>query len=163
MDRLSRTYPRASVERTVEWVDTDASGHQHNSAVMRWVESAEAELFLRTLKLPDYFPSVPRIHQEIHFKAKLWFGQRVTATVGISKMGRTSMTYAFEIQGHPHDGLAGGLAAFGTVTVAHVPPGSAKAQPWPAAVVEAVAPAQPAGANAPSGDTGSHTAPTAGS
>ena len=161
MDRLSRTNPRASVERTVEWVDTDASGHQHNSAVMRWVESAEAELFLRTLKLPDYFPSVPRIHQEIHFKAKLWFGQRITATVGISKLGRTSMTYAFEIQGHPHDGLAGGLAAFGTVTVAHVPPGSAKAQPWPAAVVEAVAPATPAGAEDPSGANSERTAQTA--
>ena len=154
---MSKTQPRASVERTVEWVDTDASGHQHNSAVMRWVESAEAELFLRTLKLPDYFPSVPRIHQEIHFKAKLWFGQRITATVGISRLGRTSMTYAFEIQGHPHDGLAGGLAAFGTVTVAHVPPGSAKAQPWPAEVVKAVAHAPSAGVAEHSGTTGPRT------
>jgi acyl-CoA thioester hydrolase len=148
VDRLSRTNPRASVERTVEWVDTDASGHQHNSAVMRWVESAEAELFLHTLKLPGYFPSVPRVHQDIHFKAKLWFGQRITATVGISKLGRTSMTYAFEVYGHQHDGLAGGVAAFGTVTVAHVPPGSAKAQPWPVAVVQAVALPQPPGAEA---------------
>ncbi|MFK4296321.1 acyl-CoA thioester hydrolase [Arthrobacter sp. GAS37] len=163
MDRMSKTQPRASVERTVEWVDTDASGHQHNSAVMRWVESAEAELFLRTLGLPDYFPSVPRIHQEIHFKAKLWFGQRITATVGISKLGRTSMTYAFEVQGHPHDGLAGSLAAFGTVTVAHVPPGSAKAQPWPAAVVEAVAPAQSSGAEDRSGVNSPPTTQTAGS
>ena len=139
MDAMSRANPRASIERTVEWVDTDASGHQHNSAVMRWVESAEAELFLRTLQLPDYFPSVPRIHQEIHFKSKLWFGQGITATVGISKLGRTSMTYAFEVHGHPHGQFPGGLAAFGTVTVAHVPPGFQKAQPWPAAVVDAVA------------------------
>jgi len=142
VDAMSRANPRASIERTVEWVDTDASGHQHNSAVMRWVESAEAELFLRTLQLPDYFPSVPRIHQEIHFKAKLWFGQGITATVGISKLGRTSMTYAFEVHGHPHGQLPGGLAAFGTVTVAHVPPGFQKAQPWPAAVVDAVASAR---------------------
>lgn len=140
MDRMSRTNPRASIERTVEWVDTDASGHQHNSAIIRWVEAAEAELFLRTLKLPDYFPRVPRIHQDIHFKRKLWFGQQITATVGIYKLGRTSMTYAFEIHSHPHDGQDGGLAAYGTVTVVHVPPGSAKAQPWPAAILEAVAP-----------------------
>lgn len=138
MDRLSRSYPKASIERTVEWVDTDASGHQHNSAVMRWVESAEAELFLRTLNLPDYFPSVPRVHQEIHFKTKLWFGQRITATVGIYKLGRTSMTYSFEVQGHPDGKEPGGLAAFGTVTVAHVPPGASKAQPWPDVVVDAV-------------------------
>ena len=71
------------------------------------------------------------------------------------------MTYAFEIQGHPHDGQAGGLAAFGTVTVAHVPPGSAKAQPWPAAVVEAVAPAHPAGAEDPSRANSARTAQTA--
>ncbi|MBT8162383.1 MULTISPECIES: thioesterase family protein [Arthrobacter] len=136
---MSGTNPRASVTRAVEWVDTDASGHQHNSAIMRWVEAAEAELFLRTLKLPDYFPTVPRIHQEIHFKAKLWFGQQITATVGVAKLGRTSMTYAFEIHGHSNDGQPGALAAFGTVTVAHVPLGSSKAQPWPSAVVEAVA------------------------
>lgn len=139
VERMSRISPRASVERIVEWVDTDASGHQHNSAIMRWVESAEAELFLRSLQLPDYFPSVPRVHQEIHFKAKLWFGQRITATVGISKLGRASMTYAFEVWGHPRGELSGSLAAVGTVTVAHVPPESDKAQPWPAAVVDAVA------------------------
>ncbi|WP_284981634.1 hypothetical protein [Arthrobacter sp. efr-133-TYG-118] len=49
------------------------------------------------------------------------------------------MTYAFEVWGHPHGELSGGLAALGAVTVAHVPPGSDKAQPWPAAVVDAVA------------------------
>jgi acyl-CoA thioester hydrolase len=128
----------ASIERTVEWVDTDASGHQHNSAIVRWVEAAEAELFLRVLGFKDYFPSAPRVHQEIHYKAKLWFGQRITATVGIRRLGRTSLTYAFEVTGLPLDGLAGSLAAYGTVTVAHVPSGAVKAEPWPEAVVQAV-------------------------
>jgi acyl-CoA thioester hydrolase len=132
--QLSR---HASIDRNVEWVDTDASGHQHNSAVMRWVESAEAELF-RTLNLPDYFPNAPRVHQAISYRTKLWFGQRITATVGIQKLGRTSMTYAFEVRGHPHLEFEGGIAAFGTVTVAHVPSGSLTAQPWPAHIVEAV-------------------------
>ena len=139
MERVPSVSPRASIVRNVEWVDTDASGHQHNSAIMRWVESAEAELFLNRLRLPDYFLGAPRIHQEIHFKAKLWFGQVITATVGISKLGRTSLTYTFEVQGHPHGELPGGLAAFGTVTVAHVPPGSARAEPWPECVVNAIA------------------------
>jgi acyl-CoA thioester hydrolase len=132
-----RLSPHASVDRTVEWVDTDASGHQHNSAVMRWVESAEAELF-RTLDLPDYFPNAPRVHQSIHYRSKLWFGQRITATVGIHKMGRTSLTYAFEVHGHPHLKSAGGIAAYGTVTVAYVPSGSAAAQPWPREILEAL-------------------------
>lgn len=139
MELTASLNPCASVTRNVEWVDTDASGHYHNSSIMRWVESAEAQLFLRDFKLPDYFPRVPRIHQETHFKNKLWFGQAITATVGVSKLGRTSMTYNFEVQGHAYWVHPSGLAAFGTVTVAHVPPGAVNAQPWPGLVVEAVA------------------------
>lgn len=146
-------YPEASVERTVEWVDTDASGHQHNSAILRWVEAAEAELF-RSLGLPDYFPSAPRVQQVINYKAKLWFGQRVTAMVKIHALGRTSLTMAFEVRGHAigasgdetHDAgppvdaspEAGAVAAFGTVTTVHVPSGATAAQPWPEHFVRAV-------------------------
>lgn len=125
-------FPEASVERTVEWVDTDASGHQHNSAILRWVEAAEAELF-RNLDLPGYFPNAPRVQQVINYKAKLWFGQRVTATVKISALGRTSLTMAFEVTS---DG--GEVAAFGTVTTVHVPSGAGAAQPWPEQLVQAV-------------------------
>jgi acyl-CoA thioester hydrolase len=142
MDDKSRLGPHASVDRTVEWIDTDASGHQHNSAVMRWVESAEAEL-VRALDLPEYFPSAPRVHQAISYRSKLWFGQRITATVDVRKLGRTSMTYAFEVHGHPHPRSEGGIAAFGTVTVAYVPPGSASAQPWPREILDALGPLQP--------------------
>lgn len=127
----------ASIDRTVEWVDTDASGHQHNSAVMRWVEAAEAEL-MRNLGLPDYFPSAPRVHQEISYRSKLWFGQLVTASIEVQKLGRTSLTYGFEVRGHTHPKSNAGIAAFGTVTVAHVPPGFEKSQPWPHDLVEAV-------------------------
>ena len=129
-------FPEASVERTVEWVDTDASGHQHNSAVLRWVEAAEGELF-RKLQLPDYFPSAPRVQQVVNYTAKLWFGQRVRATVKITALGRTSLTMGFEVRGEATgapDGTtpdAGTVAAFGTVTTAHVPPGAPTAQPWP--------------------------------
>lgn len=135
--------PQASVERTVEWVDTDASGHQHNSAILRWVEAAEAELF-RKLQLPDYFPSAPRVQQVINYKAKLWFGQRVTATVKINELGRTSLTMGFEVRGEPFGASDGGIrgsglvAAFGTVTTAHVPAGAATALPWPEHFVRAV-------------------------
>ena len=127
MDR----FPEACVERTVEWVDTDASGHQHNSAILRWVEAAEAELF-RSLELPDYFPSAPRVQQVINYKAKLWFGQRITATVRIHALGRTSLTMAFDVTSD-----AGEVAAYGTVTTVHVPNGSISAQPWPEHLVRA--------------------------
>lgn len=128
MDR----FPEACIERTVEWVDTDASGHQHNSAILRWVEAAEAELF-RSLDLPDYFPSAPRVQQVINYKAKLWFGQRITATVRVSALGRTSLTMAFEVTS---DG--GDVAAFGTVTTVHVPSGATSAEPWPEHLVRRI-------------------------
>jgi acyl-CoA thioester hydrolase len=120
----------ASIDRTVEWVDTDAAGHQHNSAVMRWVEAAEAELF-RQLAVPDYFPSAPRVQQIINYRSKLWFGQRITATLALEGIGRTSMTFAFEVHGHPHEKSDGGLAAYGTFTTVFVPQGAERAQPWP--------------------------------
>ncbi|MGO4189295.1 acyl-CoA thioesterase [Pseudarthrobacter sp. TAF60_1] len=139
----SAEFPEATVERTVEWVDTDASGHQHNSAILRWVEAAEAELF-RNLAQPAYFPSAPRVQQVINYKAKLWFGQRVTATVKIRALGRTSLTMAFEVRGFT-PGIAdagtddgGTVAATGTVTTVHVPQGAAAAEPWPVDFVRAV-------------------------
>ena len=76
----------------------------------RWVEAAEAQL-VRDLGLDDYFPAAPRVRQEINYRTKLWFGQPVTATVAVVKMGRSSMTYAFEVVGHPFAGHAGGTAA----------------------------------------------------
>lgn len=128
------TQPRgasnATVESTVEWVDTDAAGHQHNSAIMRWVESAEAELF-RQLELPDYFPTAPRVHQSINFHAKLWFGQRVTTTLWVRAIGTTSMTFGFEVLGQPMGACDGGLAADGTLVTAYVPAGAARSAPWP--------------------------------
>ncbi|WP_102157551.1 acyl-CoA thioesterase [Zhihengliuella halotolerans] len=126
--------------RTVEWVDTDASGHQHNSAIVRWVEAAEAKLF-RELELPEYFPAAPRVQQTVNYTAKLWFGQQVTATVTVQRIGRTSLNLAFEVVGHAHDHHPEAVAAHGTIVVAHVPAGSATAQPWPDALRAAITPA----------------------
>lgn len=53
-----------SIERTIERVDTDAAGHQHNPTIMRFVEATEAKLF-RELGQPGYFDMVPRVRHEI--------------------------------------------------------------------------------------------------
>lgn len=120
----------ASIERTVEWVDTDASGHQHNSAVMRWVESAEAKL-MRDLGLHDYFPVAPRVNQTINYQAKLWFGQGITATVWVQRLGTKSVTLAFSVRGHAFGQQEETEAASGTFTTAHVPVGATASAPWP--------------------------------
>lgn len=133
------TYPRAaaSVERVVEWADTDAAGHHHNSAIVRWVEAAEAEL-MRHVGLPNYFPVAPRVQQVLNFRGKLWFGQAVTAKVWVDRVGRTSLVLGFQVVGRPCDRSEGGIAADGTITTVHVPLGSAGSAPWPEAIRRAL-------------------------
>ncbi|BCW68630.1 hypothetical protein NicSoilB4_33930 [Arthrobacter sp. NicSoilB4] len=121
----------ATLERTIEWVDTDAAGHQHNSAVLRFVEACEAKLF-RDMDLPGYFPSAPRVRHELNYRAKLYFGQRVTTTVVVEKIGRTSLTFSFEVWGEEFRGEPRVLAAHGSFVTAHVAQGAAAASPWPA-------------------------------
>lgn len=122
--------PSTSLDRTVEWVDTDAAGHQHNSAILRWMEAAEAQL-MRELGLVDYFPLSPRVQQVVNFRERLWFGQRITATVWVERVGNASLVLGFEITGHPCERSAGALAADGTVTTVHVPLGADASTPWP--------------------------------
>ncbi len=83
------------------------------------------------------------MQQVVNYTAKLWFGQRVTATVRIQKVGRSSMTLAFEVYGHAHPNSPGGPAAHGTLTTAHVPSGSVSAQPWPERIRQAAGVAVP--------------------
>lgn len=130
----------ATVVQRVQWVDTDASGHQHNGLIMRLFETAEAELMAVAGLQQEYFPSAPRVRQEINFSAMLYFGQDATTTIVVEALGRTSLTLAFEVWGEEWNGNPRCLAASGRVVVAHVPPGSAGSQPWPDATVRALTP-----------------------
>lgn len=125
--------PVVSIDRTVEWVETDASGHQHNSVVIRWVEAAEAEL-MRMLELPDYFPNAPRVQHVVNFTGMLWFGQRARTELWIDKIGRSSMTFGFEVTAYEHKSYPAGQVAHGTVATVYVPQGSTTSQPWPEAM-----------------------------
>lgn len=128
--------PAATIQRRVEWVDTDAAGHQHNSAILRWVEACEAELF-RDLGIDDYVPSAPRVQQLVNFTARLFFGQLVTTQVRIEKVGRTSLTIAFEVFGEPFRGAERVSAANGHVITAHVSD-AGRATPWPQCFLDAI-------------------------
>lgn len=144
-EHLSRTATTATLERIIEWVDTDAAGHQHNSAVLRFVEACEAKLF-RDLGLPEYFPSAPRVRHELNYRAKLYFGQRVTTTVTVENIGRTSMTFGFDVWGEEFRGQPRILAAHGSFVTAHVAQGDTAVSPWPAGLTAKItaSPAQPA-------------------
>ncbi len=130
-----------SIERTVEWVDTDAAGHQHNSVVLRWAEACEAQLF-RDLDLPEYFPTAPRVQQVVNFTAKLYFGQRVRTSIVVERLGEKSLTLAFITEGLDSDGTVLNKAANGTITTVHVAPGALHSSPWPTLLRERIIPAK---------------------
>lgn len=120
----------ATMSRRIEWVDTDAAGHQHNSAIMRCAEACEAQLF-RELALPDYFGQAPRARHEVNFRAKLYFGQEVTTELRLERLGEKSMTFSFRTWGEAFEGRSRRLSAEGTFVTVCVPRGSEQSAPWP--------------------------------
>jgi acyl-CoA thioester hydrolase len=127
-----------TIDRRVEWHDTDAAGHQHYSAVLRWVEAAEAEL-LRQRNLAWLFGRTPRVRHEVDYRARLLFGEPVRTRLWVERIGRTSLHYGFEVTGPT------GTAAEGTVVIVHAALDSPGATPWPDEVRTALAPAATAG------------------
>lgn len=136
---------------TLEWIDTDAAGIYHNSTVLRFVEAAEAALMAERGLLQEYFPVAPRVRFQVEFRAPLFFGQQVTTTVRIARLGRSSMTYRFEVWGEELDARPRRLAAEGEYVVVCIAgrhggsgadsdpdEGAARSVPWPDAWVEAL-------------------------
>ncbi|MFC9838026.1 acyl-CoA thioesterase [Rhodococcus sp. NPDC127530] len=125
----------------VEWSDTDAAGHHHNSSILRWVEACEVRLY-RHVGLLEHFPSMPRVQQVVNYTSKLWFGQQVTTTVRIRAVGRSSITFEFDVYGEEFDGQPRARAAHGTFTSVHVLPTDSRATPWPDSILNLVDPQQ---------------------
>src|ERR1700733_6971768 len=93
----------------IRFIDTDASGRIHYTAMFRYFESAEIEL-LRSLNItytmsrPYVFP---RVHVEGDFKLALVHDAPIDIDVMVTKMGRSSVRFDFETF------KAGALAAKG--------------------------------------------------
>ena len=115
--------PSVTVERMVEWPDTDAAGHYHHSSVIRWVEAAEAALHSQ-LGLDDLFGTVPRVRYEVDYLARLWFRDLVQITLEVADVGRTSLTYAFTVR------RDGEVAARGRMVCVNADPKGAGATAW---------------------------------
>lgn len=133
-----RGMPTAQLRRRIEWSDTDASGHHHNSVVWRLVEGAEAALMRERGIVDEYFWSAPRVRQEVDYENKLYFGQEVTAIVEVERVGGSSLTVRFEVWGEAFGDQPRRRAASGRFVSAHVAQGTERATPWPDHIREAL-------------------------
>jgi acyl-CoA thioester hydrolase len=110
------------VERTrVAWVDTDAGGRIHFTAAFRWAEAAETALG-RSLGLLENWGDLPRRAVEAEYLQVLRFEDEIEVELGPERVGRTSVTYAWEIR------RAGEVCVRGRHTAVHV---DADGQPAP--------------------------------
>jgi YbgC/YbaW family acyl-CoA thioester hydrolase len=124
------------VRRRVEWSDTDAAGHHHNTAVLRWLEEAETVLHERLGIVEQTFGRTPRVRLEIDFTERLYFRDIVVIRLEVAAVGRTSLTYSFEVA---RDGT---VAARGRLVVVNAAAGEG-AEPWPGELRHALAQAGP--------------------
>lgn len=85
------------IQRRLEWSDTDASGHYHNSAALRMFESAEDTIF-ESLELQSVVSGrTPRVRIEADFRRTLSHRDLLDVHLRISEVGRTSVTFTGEI------------------------------------------------------------------
>ena len=86
------------VQRRIEWPDTDASGHWHNTAAFRFIEMAETALLERLDLLGEVYGRLPRVHIAADFKTLLSFRDVVDCVIVVKEVGGSSLTYDFEIR-----------------------------------------------------------------
>lgn len=96
----------------VEFADTDAGGRIHHTAALRWAERAEHQL-LRSLGWAE-LTRFPRRRLEVDFLGPLRFGDEVVVEIAVSGVGRTSVTYGWQVL---RDGVS---CVEGTTTCVHV-------------------------------------------
>jgi acyl-CoA thioester hydrolase len=81
----------------VGWIDTDASGRIHHTAVFRWLEATEVALFRRLGLLDDGVGRWPRRHIEASYSQPFAFDELVEVCLGIAAVGTSSVTFEWHI------------------------------------------------------------------
>jgi len=119
--------------RRVAWIDTDAGGRIHFTAVFRWAEAAETELMRAAGLLGPEWADYPRRRVEAEYRRVLVFDDEIEVRLRPERVGRTSITYAWEVL------RDGEVCVEGRHTVVHVD-AAARPAPLPAEVRAALAP-----------------------
>jgi acyl-CoA thioester hydrolase len=124
---------RVTAYRRLAWNETDAAGHNHFSAAVRWLEETE-HAFYRALGLElDFIDRVPRVSLRLDYSQRLYFGEELRVELGVVRVGRSSCTFAFSVF-NP----AGQQAVSGEYVVVHVEAIDGGSAPWPETVKQAL-------------------------
>jgi len=84
-----------TVQRRIEWSDTDGSGRWHNTAGFRLIEVAETALLERLGILEAVYDHLPRVRIDAAFLRPLDFRDLVDCSISVVEVGRSSVTYGF--------------------------------------------------------------------
>jgi YbgC/YbaW family acyl-CoA thioester hydrolase len=121
--------PAFSYPLRIRFVDTDASGRIHYSALMRHFEVAETEFF-RAIGHPYADISsrddvYPRVHVEADYLLALRSDDEVEIEVAVERVGGKSFTLAFTVR------RDGAVAAKGRIVAACMDRRTQKSRPLP--------------------------------
>ena len=119
------TRARITVQRRIEWSDTDASGYWHNTAAFRWIEVAETALLHQLGIMEEVYGRMPRVRISAEFRKGLRHKDLVDIEVAIAAVGRSSVTYAFRMTSD------GTVAAEGTAVAVLLDRAGGRPVPWP--------------------------------
>jgi 2-aminobenzoate-CoA ligase len=86
-----------TIQRRIEWSDTDASGYWHNVAAFAMIEWAETALLDRLGIVEEVYGRLPRVHISADFKGRLSHRDLIEISLSVDEVGRSSMTYKVEI------------------------------------------------------------------
>jgi YbgC/YbaW family acyl-CoA thioester hydrolase len=80
----------------IRFIDTDASGRIHYTAMFRYFESAELE-FMRRLGVnyTEFGYGFPRVHVECDFFSSIVYDDELEIEVFLTKLGRSSVRLEF--------------------------------------------------------------------
>jgi YbgC/YbaW family acyl-CoA thioester hydrolase len=115
----------------IRFIDTDASGRIHYTAMFRYFESAEIE-FMRSIGviyLRHEF-TLPRVHVECDFRLALLHDDLIDIELRVAKVGNSSIHFAFRTF------KEGELAASGAVIVACMDRRTQRGMPLPDSIRE---------------------------
>ena len=119
------------VWRRVAWNETDAAGHNHFTAVFRWIEEAEHALFRSIEVEASMIARIPRVHFEVDYFDRLYFDELIEVRVGVVKVGTSSCRFGFDVRK-----ADGGRAIGGSYVVVHASGIASGSAPWPDSIRE---------------------------